>query len=93
MRVIRKRTRVLFLAATVAAVAVPVGFALSLEPTASPVYETRSVAPASIVMRTFESDGAAGGVLAPLVAVPDGVKLLLIGTSLVGLSAVVRKAC
>lgn len=92
MRVIRKRFRVLLLATIVAAVAVPVGFALSLDP-ASPVYHATSVAPTAIVMPTFVSDSdAVGGWFSSVSDVSDAVKLLLVGTTLFGLAAVVRRA-
>lgn len=72
----RKRYRVLVLAALVAALVVPVGFALSLE---------------SPVPRTSMSSTAVG-VSALLYPVPDAAKLLLVGTLLFGLAAFVRKA-
>lgn len=71
----RKRYRVLVLAALAAAFVVPVGFALSLEtpvPTAS------------------TSDAVVG--LAVLSAMPDAARLLLVGITLFGLAAFVRKA-
>jgi hypothetical protein len=72
----RKRYRVLILAALVAALVVPVGFALSLE---SPVARTP--------MSSTAVDASA-----LLYPVPDAAKLLLVGTMLFGLAAFVRKA-
>lgn len=72
----RKRYRVLVLAALVAALVVPVGFALSLE---SPVPRT-----------PMSSTAVDASVL--LYPVPDAAKLLLVGTMLFGLAAFVRKA-
>ena len=93
MRVMRKRFRVLLLAAIVAAIAVPVGFALSLEPAASATYHATPVAPAAMVLTSLPIDGAEGsGWFRSLADVPDSVKLVIVGTSLFGLAAVVRKA-
>jgi hypothetical protein len=84
----RKRVRVVVLAAIVAAVVVPVGFALSLDSRPS----LAGAAPSSVVA----SSGAAPLVVdsAPsfLSDVPDAAKLLVVGTMLFGLAAAVRKA-
>jgi hypothetical protein len=72
----RKRYRVLILAALVAALVVPVGFALSLE---TPKPRTRTSTPVV----------NAAALLQPI---PDAAKLLLVGTTLFGLAAFVRKA-
>ena len=70
----RKRYRVLVLAALAAALVVPVGFALSLEAPV-PVHAA--------------SDAIVGsGVID---STPDGAKLLLVGATLFGLAAFVRK--
>jgi hypothetical protein len=92
----RKRYRVLLLAAIVAAFIVPVGFALSLESSATTATYARYVAPAPV---------AHAAVVAPALMparqstarsstdpVPDGAKLFAVGTVLVGLAAAVRKA-
>ncbi len=93
MRVTRKRFRVLLLAAIVAAIAVPVGFALSLEPAPPAPRYTAAVAPAAIVLTGVPMEGnASSGWLGSLPDVPDPVKLVIVGTSLFGLAAVVRKA-
>ena len=87
--IMRKRYRVLLFAAIVAALIVPVGFALSLDSSA-PAQGTSRVAAttppavsATIIVRQGDS--------APE-HMPDAVKLLLVGTTLLGLAAVVRKA-
>lgn len=94
---VRKRYRVSLLAVIVGALIVPVGYALSIDSTAA-----RSHAPA-IAYNTV-NETAAVVVAAPVVArtpaspapdlptVPDSAKLLIVGTSLFGLAAVVRKA-
>ena len=98
---IRKRYRVLWLAAAVAAFVVRVGFALSLESKpvslrAQPrhvkdgvVASTASAAVASSVLVSSATPTAAV-LIHP--GVPDAAKLLLVGTMLFGLAAVVRKA-
>lgn len=87
----RKRYRVLLLAAIVAAVVVPVGFALSLETQpaslhvhAPVIVATASTAAAPALVRT--EPGLAD------VSVPDGAKLFVVGTMLFGLAAAVRRA-
>jgi hypothetical protein len=99
----RKRYRVLIFAALVAALVVPVGYALSVEstpaatpyphyaavPTAASVASTAAVAAvaAPIAIRTAASPSPS-----PAYQVPDAAKLLGIGTVLFGLAAAVRKA-
>ena len=99
----RKRYRVLFFAALVAALVVPVGYALSVEstpaattythyavvPTAASVASTTAAAAvaAPIAIRTTGSPSAS-----PVYEVPDAAKLLGIGTILFGLAAAVRRA-
>jgi hypothetical protein len=97
----RKRYRVLLLAAFVAAFVVRVGFALSLEtkPVStkmrarymkeSAVASTASAAVASSVL-VSSATPTATVLINP--AVPDAAKLLLVGTMLFGLAAAVRKA-
>jgi len=83
------------LAAIVAAVIVPVGFALSLESTplsAHPrstvvVATTASTAPMPALVQS-ESSGIAD-LFGP---VPDGAKLFFLGTVLFGLAAALRRA-
>lgn len=85
MRVMRKRFRVLLLAAIVAAFIVPVGFALSLDP--SPRVHTAATAGVVPVM-FVAGHSSFDALLQPL---PDAAKLLLVGTTLFGLAAAVRK--
>ena len=97
MRRLRKRYRVLLLSTIVGALIVPVGYALSAD----------SAPPRSYAQIARLQTTAAVAVAAPLVAhtrtpaSPDPaplpsvlvvVKLLLVGTSLFGLAAAVRKA-
>lgn len=72
----RKRYRVLILAALVAALIVPVGFALSLE---SP-------------MPARSPDTMARSVMLSIPTLPDPARLFVVGTLLIGLAAFVRKA-
>ncbi len=73
----RKRYRVLVLAALVAALVVPVGFALSLE---SPAPRARVASTSVVAVPTLN------------LSVPDSAKLFIVGTVLFGLAAFVRKA-
>jgi len=100
----RKRYRVLFLAALVAALVVPVGYALSVETTAPAVVPTHyaagvpsaaTVVPAAAAVAVAAPIAIRAGAPAPassLYQVPDAAKLLGIGTVLFGLAAAVRKA-
>ena len=90
----RKRYRILLLAAIVAALVVPVGFALSLE----------SVATTSHVQYGTAASTAQGAMSAPVLMqvrptassllqlVPDGAKLFAVGTALFAVAAIVRRA-
>jgi hypothetical protein len=97
MRVMRKRFRVLLFAALVAAFAVPVGFALSLESaprwrTARPavsVPAASTAVAATVVMPGPAEIVTKGSIPDPL---PNAAKLLLVGSILIGLAAAVRKA-
>jgi hypothetical protein len=79
----RKRYRVLLLAALVAALIVPVGFALSLDsaPVATQIVRVGVVSP-----KVFPSWSAW-----PSWSMPDSVKLFVVGAVLFGLAAAVRK--
>ena len=79
----RKRYRVLLLAALVAAFVVPVGFALSLDsvPVATQIVRVGVVAPK--VLPSWS--------LLPSWSMPDSAKLLFVGTALFGLAAAVRR--
>jgi hypothetical protein len=97
MLVMRKRFRVLMLAALVAALVVPVGFALSLE--SAPGWRSTRRATFASDVSTF----VAASVVVPVTnatdvthsfphSFPDAAKLLIVGSVLIGLAAVVRKA-
>lgn len=88
----RKRFRVLILAAIVAAVVVPVGFALSLD--SGPVVTNLTPSPASIVASSSAAPVVVnpGGGMPLMPDIPDGAKLFAVGTMLFGLAAAVRKA-
>ena len=78
----RKRYRVLLLAVLVAALVVPVGFALSVDST-----------PVATVVHTGLLPSAVPAPALPwTMPVPDAAKLLGVGTLLFGLAAAVRKA-
>jgi hypothetical protein len=91
----RKRYRVLIFAALVAALIVPVGYALSIDSTpkrtnaryavAIPTAATVVAAP---VMMPHVGPSAPASLLSP---VSDAAKLLCVGTVLFGLAAAVRK--
>jgi hypothetical protein len=90
----RKRYRVLILAALAAALVVPVGYALSID-SAPKAQRTRYAAaiPAATVVRSSVvmprvADAVPSDVLSPMA---DSAKLLCIGTVLFGLAAAVRK--
>jgi hypothetical protein len=87
MRVIRRRFRVLLLAAVVAAFIVPVGFALSLDP--APRTRAQTATPSTgVVPVMFVAGNSSRSLFEPL---PDAAKLLLVGTTLFGVAAAVRK--
>lgn len=90
MRLTRKRFRILLLAAIVAALAVPVGFALSLEPVSVPSAQYVTVAAPAAALPLLV--GTARGSIAAAHTTEDAVKLLLVGSVLFGLAAAVRKA-
>ena len=88
----RKRLRILILAAIVAAVVVPVGFALSLESGVRAVSAVRGVAPVAQVTRTRSPLVATtSAAVMSIPEVPEGAKLLAIGTALFGLAAAMRR--
>jgi len=98
----RKRYRVLLIAAFVAALVVPVGYALSLEPQQPSARTARTpfitptaaavVAAPVVVHATATAVAHDESPVSPLASLPDAGKLLLVGTMLFGLSALVRKA-
>jgi hypothetical protein len=77
----RKRYRVLMMAALVAALGVPVGFALSLDST-------------PVATQLISTSMLPGAVAAPALpwTMPDAAKLFGVGTLMFGLAAAVRKA-
>jgi hypothetical protein len=83
---------VLILAAIIAAVVVPVGFALSREADVMPTRQTNGVALAASTVATpavvipIATDPALF-----LPAVPEGAKLIFVGTVLFGLAAAMRR--
>jgi len=90
----RKRYRVLVLAAIVASFIVPVGFALSLESgAATPPVQYAAAAPA-VRAASGPALVAVGQSAAPLVphTVPESAKLFVLGTALFGVAAAVRRS-
>jgi hypothetical protein len=90
----RKRYRVLFLAALVAALVVPLGFALSLESTPAVVApHTAEIAVLSVSAKTdtplLVAERNSRSLLPPI---PDGAKLFVIGSALFGIAAAMRRA-
>jgi hypothetical protein len=82
---------VLVFAALVAALVVPVGFALSLESGTGDVATPSPVIAASTVAAPLTNE-TVKELFPDMPAVPDGAKLLLVGTGLFGLASAVRKA-
>jgi hypothetical protein len=91
----RKRIRILVLAALVAAIIVPLGFALSTESAAERATSAaHAVVPISQVatLHTHVPIVASTGAAAvPLPQVPEGAKLFAIGTALFGVAAAMRR--
>ena len=94
----RKRFRVMILAAIVAAVVVPVGFALSLDsaPAGVVAHARAAVAPSSPIVAlgspTVKFAAPMIGSVSPLLPmIPDGARLFFAGTVLFGLAAVLKK--
>ena len=83
----RKRYRVLLLAAIAAAFVVPVGFALSLESPAPRVARATPAVVAHAAPAAVDSSSSDASL-----QLPDGAKLLVVGTALFGLAAAVRRA-
>jgi hypothetical protein len=100
VKIIRKRYRVLILAVLAAAVAVPLGFALSLESPATPAVVMRSpardmsdisIVAASSTKPHLALVHASSPRSSGLSALPDGAKLLFVGSALFGLAGVMRR--
>ena len=80
------------LAAVVAAVAVPVGFALSIDSRAGEVGVERDHLPASqVVSRHAPLVATTTAAVSGLPDVPEGAKLLVIGGALFGVAAAMRR--
>jgi hypothetical protein len=91
----RKRYRILMLAALVAALAVPVGYALSFESSAPLAKRARYLAVAPVAAAAVVVPVTLRGDRLPahtIYAVPDAAKLLGVGTILFGLAAALRKS-
>ncbi len=88
----RKKLRVLTLAALVAAVVVPVGFALSVDPSAETLATTRNLGPvAQVVTSRAPFLASTTAAVSELPKVPEGAKLLMIGGVLFGVAAAMRR--
>lgn len=88
----RKKPRVLALATLIAAAAVPVGFALSVDPRADSPSAGRELVPATQVVASHTpllatTTAAVNG----LPDVPEGAKLLVIGGVLFAVAAAMRR--
>jgi hypothetical protein len=94
----RKRYRVLILATFAAALAVPLGFALSLESTPAPTVVVASPSADIGIVAASSAKPHLALVQTPsrahttLPAVPDGAKLLFVGSALFGLAGVMRRS-
>ena len=96
----RKRYRVLMFASLVAALVVPVGYALSVESTpigiharhVVPVASAAGVSAAAVAVAAPRPLLVSSGAPATLRPLSDAAKLFGIGTLLFGLAAFVRKA-
>ncbi len=89
----RKRIRIMFFAALVAALAVPVGFALSLESSARAAASSPGVTHDSVTgAARLPILAATSAAVMALPALPEGAKLLAVGTALFGLAAAMRRS-
>jgi len=89
----RKRIRSLLFAALVAAIIVPVGFALSLESgTRAAVSATHEVVPVAQLRTHSPIVATTTAAVTALPELPEGAKLLVIGTALFGLAAAMRRS-
>jgi hypothetical protein len=87
-----KRMRILIFAAIVAAIVVPVGFALSLESSERAGAAAHGVAPMSqAVIDRSPVVATTGPTVMAFPDVPEGAKLLAIGTALFALAAAMRR--
>ena len=94
MITIRKRYRILVIAASVAAVVVPLGFALSLD-SKSDMLAAPSAGSVGIVAASAKTYALTLPPAAPPSAsfpqMPDGLKLLFVGSALFGLAGAIRR--
>ena len=89
----RKRIRILLFAALVAAIIVPVGFALSLESGERPaVSATHDVVPVAQLRSHYPIVATTTAAVTALPEVPESAKLLAIGTALFGLAGAMRRS-
>jgi hypothetical protein len=94
----RKRTRVPLFAALAAAIIVPVGFALSLEQPGerSALSAVHGVVPVAQIRTTtapiVATVATTTAAVPSLPEVPEGAKLMVIGTGLFGLAAAMRRS-
>jgi hypothetical protein len=90
----RKRIRILLFAALVAAIVVPVGFALSLESIDRSSSSVHGVVPVAQVRTSTHSPilATTTAAVTSLPEVPEGAKLFIIGTALFGLAAAMRRS-
>ena len=88
----RKKARVLALATLTAAIVVPVGFALSVDPHAETVDSGRNLLPvAHVVTSRAPFLATTTAAVHDLPDMPEGAKLLLIGGVLFGVAAAMRR--
>jgi len=89
----RKRIRILLFSALVAAIVVPVGFALSLESgERAAVSDTPGVFPVAQVRTHSPIVATTTAAVTALPEVPEGAKFLAIGTALFGLAGAMRRS-
>jgi hypothetical protein len=91
----RKRLRILVLAAVVAAIIVPLGFALSTESAAdratSSAHGVVPISQIATVHAHVPIVASTGAAVMTLPQVPEGAKLFAIGTALFGVAAAMRR--
>lgn len=88
----RKRIRILMLAAIVAAVIVPVGFALSLDSRTRPALPPSSMhLPLADFAEPSPFVATTTAAMTSLPEIPDAAKLFAVGTVLCGLAAAMRR--
>jgi hypothetical protein len=88
----RKRFRITILAAIIAAVVVPVGFALSRESDTMAIrYRNNAALAASTIVTPVVVPTAKAPGIPFFADLPDGAKLVVVGTVLFGLAAAMRR--